>query len=265
MRGYYSLIQYCPDLSRLESVNVGVVLFCPEAKFIEARTAAGNDKPRRMFGDKNIDRERLNAAKSAMETRFRETADTFKDLADLQQFARTRANELLVTDPRSLKVSSPEQDLERLFKELVGGRSRSEPKIQAFPELDTLFDRLVQERRGERDYVIPIPMINRELKIPYAYQNGIFNLVKPQVFSSDEKRATDLAMKLAIEGDLIQRHTKKTKRPSKLIIVSRFETPSLRTEFRDNLVGLFREYNVEAVAPEGVPAFIQKVSQEAHS
>ena len=49
-RGYYSLIQYCPDLSRLEAVNVGVVLFCPEPRFIEARTSAGNDKPRRLFG-----------------------------------------------------------------------------------------------------------------------------------------------------------------------------------------------------------------------
>ncbi len=30
-RGYYCLIQYSPDPSRLEAANVGVVLFCPKS------------------------------------------------------------------------------------------------------------------------------------------------------------------------------------------------------------------------------------------
>ena len=33
-RGYYSLIQFCPEPSRAEAVNLGVLLFCPEAGFI---------------------------------------------------------------------------------------------------------------------------------------------------------------------------------------------------------------------------------------
>jgi len=36
-KGYYSIIQYCPDPSRLEAVNIGVALFCPELRFLRAR------------------------------------------------------------------------------------------------------------------------------------------------------------------------------------------------------------------------------------
>jgi hypothetical protein len=44
--GYYSLIQYCPDAAREEAANVGVVLFCPEVDYLEARTVSGNDRIR---------------------------------------------------------------------------------------------------------------------------------------------------------------------------------------------------------------------------
>ena len=36
-KGCYSLIQYCPDLGRLEAANVGVLLFCPEPHFLKAQ------------------------------------------------------------------------------------------------------------------------------------------------------------------------------------------------------------------------------------
>ena len=38
-KGYYCLIQYCPDLARLEAANIGVILFCPERGFIRAKIA----------------------------------------------------------------------------------------------------------------------------------------------------------------------------------------------------------------------------------
>jgi hypothetical protein len=30
VRGYYSILQFVPDLKRSEGANIGVVLFCPE-------------------------------------------------------------------------------------------------------------------------------------------------------------------------------------------------------------------------------------------
>ena len=46
-KGYYSLIQFYPNPSRLEAVNVGVVLFSPDAQFIAARMGRSNDRPAR--------------------------------------------------------------------------------------------------------------------------------------------------------------------------------------------------------------------------
>lgn len=45
-KGYYSLIQFCPDLSRHEMANVGVLLFVPDRKFISARTNTNNERVR---------------------------------------------------------------------------------------------------------------------------------------------------------------------------------------------------------------------------
>lgn len=68
-RGYYSLIQFCPDPSRLEAINVGVALFCPDSEFIGARTAAGNQRPAKLVGRDELNREALNSAKRAIERR----------------------------------------------------------------------------------------------------------------------------------------------------------------------------------------------------
>lgn len=40
-KGYYSLVQYCPDRSRMESANLGVVLFCPDLDFLDVKFCRG--------------------------------------------------------------------------------------------------------------------------------------------------------------------------------------------------------------------------------
>ena len=135
-KGYYSLIQYCPDPSRAEAATIGVVLFCPDRRFIEAKTAAGNDRIRRFFGAESLDRRRLNTQKRSLEDRIRLHADEFRTLGDLQVFIDTRANELVLTAPRSMKVLDPRRDLDNLFMELVGGRARKEKRQPVIPELD---------------------------------------------------------------------------------------------------------------------------------
>src|SRR5438046_2093048 len=115
VKGYYSLIQYCPDLSRLEAANVGVLLFCPEPHFIDARTASSNQRVRRFFGSDDRDWDRINEAKAAIEDRLKAEGEHFRTLEDLERFIGTRANEIQLTPPRPIKVFNPAQDLEALF------------------------------------------------------------------------------------------------------------------------------------------------------
>jgi len=50
MRGYYSIVQYCPDPSRLEAVNIGLALFCPECSFLKVRFGRRKTRVDQLFG-----------------------------------------------------------------------------------------------------------------------------------------------------------------------------------------------------------------------
>ena len=124
-RGYFSLIQFCPDPSRLEAANVGVVLLCPDLDFLEARTSSGNARVQRFFGRDAFHPTSLSMAKQAMVRRLAVEWEGIPTLAQFQHFVDTRANELKLTAPRPVKVFDPTKDLQRLFDELVADPPKS--------------------------------------------------------------------------------------------------------------------------------------------
>jgi len=263
-RGYYSLIQFCPDPSRAEAVNLGVLLFCPEAHFIAARTSAGNKAATKLVRREAIDFASLNAAKRAIERRLEIEREEFRTLEDLQRFVDTRANALRLTPPRPVKVFEPEQDLGKLFDELVGGRPSRRGARNRIPVLDTLFDRLQQEGRGRVDWTVTVPILDRELRVPYAFRNGQWNLVKPQTFAAFEARAVPVALRLAVEGDLLRRHGRDQDGEKRLVVVSSFEPSDDGREVEQRVRTILSEYQVTVVPVEEVPAFALRIEREAH-
>jgi hypothetical protein len=119
-KGYYSLVQYCPDSFRMEVANVGILLFCPDLRFLDVKLAEGNDRVRRFFGRGNFDPQHLNDAKHALENRLRMDRDAFRTLEELTRFIETRGNSLVFTLPRPTKVFDPTTELDDLFNKLVG-------------------------------------------------------------------------------------------------------------------------------------------------
>ncbi|MFN5907792.1 MAG: DUF3037 domain-containing protein [Planctomyces sp.] len=69
-KGYYSIVQYCPDLSRLEAANIGVLLFCPDSGFLKVLTSANNGRIIRFFGSAGHDWKRINTIKSGLQDRL---------------------------------------------------------------------------------------------------------------------------------------------------------------------------------------------------
>lgn len=106
VKTHYCVIQYCPDLTRLEAANVGVLLFCPEKHFLKARTVQGNQRIRRFFGSEGHDWSRIESFKAGFEERVSVEQGNISKLEDLEKFIATRANLIQVSDPRPMKVTN---------------------------------------------------------------------------------------------------------------------------------------------------------------
>src|SRR5260370_607690 len=97
--GYYSLIQYCPDAARLETVNVGLVVFNPSADYLGVRLAEDNDRIGRVFRGHQFRPWVLEAAKRALANRLQSSTYRPHTLEDFQHFIDSRGNELRLTSP----------------------------------------------------------------------------------------------------------------------------------------------------------------------
>lgn len=260
-KGYYSLIQFCPDASRLESINIGVILFCPEIGFLDAKTSSNTRRAEKLVGRGELAREALQQARYAIEQRLKVSRDSFKDIEALNKFVATRGNSLLVTIPRPIKVVEPARELLRLFDELVGGStSRAKKDKSLFPELEKLFNKLNEEGRAELDYHSRLPVLEQEFSVPFAYRNGDFNLVKPQSFNT---RASQKALDLAIRGDLIKKHGLDGEQNTQLVVVSRFDT-NCDSSLISHVDELLCDYGVKHVREGDIDGFVKRIESEAH-
>jgi hypothetical protein len=259
---YYSIIQFCPDRGRSEAANVGVLLFCPALAFVGAKTATGNERVSRFFGKNSFDPARLKLIKRAFEQRIRERFEWPEGLADLEHLIASRANDLQLTAARSMKTANPEADLDGLFRELVEERrsSRERALPVAFARLRTALRAPGLKERIAFNTKIEVPVLGRELAIPYAYQNGALNLVKPHAFRGAVESVTRQASELAVEGDLLRRHSDLM--PRQLIVIPAYMDES--REASESISELFAEYHVRVVAEEHVDDLVNEIAQTAH-
>ena len=222
-RGYYCLIQYCPDLSRLEAANIGVLLFCPDRLFLEARIAKDNRRIQHFFGSEGHDWSQINSFKIGFEDRLEVEHQNIQNLEDLQRFIELRANQIQITEPRPMRVRIPEEDLDQLFQELVGGLHRKQKSISFKRCIGDRFANAGLESKIAKGVPVHVPISNRDIEIPYGYQNGRFNLIQPVSFQSKEP-GNDIgkACRFAVEGHSLH----ETKHPRygdlQFVVVGRF-------------------------------------------
>lgn len=259
-KGYYCLIQFCPDPSRAEAVNIGVLLFCPERRFIDAKTSSDNKRIERFFLRGSFNPFEVNEAKRALKDRLEVERDRFRELADLNEFISTRANNIILTAPRVVRVENPESDLAQLFDELVGKVTPREPRIPTLPELDQTFNRLASARGVQLNQSFTVPVMQRTIRVPYAYQNGVLNLVRPEVFSADKGRAQQLASFLTVEGTFIAMGQK-----ARLIVVSAESDPAVARHAEEQVAPVFDAFDVKFVRRDQVADFAKSVEREVRA
>ena len=261
-RGYYCIIQYCPDLSRLEAANVGVLLFCPDRDFLEARTSRDNARIRHFFGDEGHDWVRINLYKLGIEDRLKIEKDQLRTLDDLQGFIARRANLIQITPPRPMKVSDPEKDLDQLFQDLVGGQARVNrgPNLKRF--LGQKFEKAGLDKKILTDIRVKVPISERQIEVPYGYQNGRFNLIQLAGFqATNPEQAKITACRYAVEGESLFENPDPRLGSLQLVLVGKFG--SQQSESRSGVERILKQHHVRLFAATEVDRLVDEIRRTA--
>lgn len=274
-RGFYSIVQYCPDRFRAEAVNVGLVLLCTDPHAVRVRMTGKHDRVRKLFAIDRPEAKNLKLSTESFASRIEKSVDDLRTSEDLVTFAASRANDLRLTEPRLAKLDNFDEDFERLFAQLVEQNSaillqrystailaKTSPAEVLPPKLGEVFFRLQRAQKIWHPGTITVPVYKRKLEIPYAYKNGVINLVKPHVFPATRRAETEAAT-LAINGDLIQKHPVDGEK-QRLIVVSTQETPKQTREIDEHVEPLFKEYGVRLIRPDEAEEFADEVERSAH-
>lgn len=238
-KGYYSLVQFSPDASRLEAVNIGILVYSSADGRLRVRIGRSNHRIRRFFGNQNWSF--VNRAKKAIENQL--TWQHFPSLDDLKGYISKRANEIQITSPRPMRINDIEKDVDQLFSTLVG-----EDILERRSRVNgNLTKRFVDA--GVNDLVcksvdVDIATLKKSIRVPYAYQNGRFNLISPVQFDPEsilQKTGTN-----ALEGKLIYGERHPAHGEMRLVVVANFDQSIDRStrgvverHFEDNHVKLY--------------------------
>ena len=262
--GFYSLVQYCPDRSRQEAANLGVVLLSPAHGFLGVKMGQGNDRIRRFFGEQAGDLQQINAMKKMLVRRLQED----KELLVPEQFEKFRvvlSNELQISKPRAIRVENPQAELAQLFSELVDIREHHEPVAPraAFQQLGEIFSEPRFKPLVQRDVRIHIPVLDKELEVPYSYQNGRLNLIQTHFFSQKtEAKMLQDAFKTAVQGNLLYKHPLPDKGACQLVVVAAFR--NVTQETRTRIQSVLNDHQIKFYAENRIDDLAKHILQTAH-
>jgi hypothetical protein len=258
VKGYYSVIQYCPDLGRFEAANVGVLLFCPEKQFLRALTSSSNSRIIRFFGSKGHDWARINTFKRGLEDRLQKESPTIKSIDDLQKFIALRANVMQIGPLNPIKVQDPEEDLRRLFEEIVGEPARPQRQQSLRHYVAEKLSAPGLEEKVAHDVRVAVPVLQQEVEIPFGFQNGRFNLITPVRFGAqDPEQSVARACKYAVEGNSIYDYSDPTWGSMQLVVLGQFRAKDEETPGRVRRV--FGDYRVRLIKMDELSILVDEI------
>ena len=262
-RGYYSIIQYCPDPSRLEAVNIGVALFCPEVRFLRARFGRRKTPVRQLFGKQDWDF--VDAQRVAIEARLGRHEEDFQTLEAFESFVAKRAGAFRLTPPRPVKVENPQHELQALFARLVGsqGESKRNAERRIAKELDDRFRVAGVEARLQSNVVVHPPTLPEPFKVPFAYRNGRLNLIEPVQFEGQNPSSVfNRASVCAVQGQFLSDYKDPEFGELGLIVVGKF-SPGQEEE-RKTAATIFAHHRVPMFTFDTLAPLIDEIRRHAH-
>ena len=170
-RAFYSVVQYCPDRFRAETINVGLLLYCEEPRFLRVRIIDNHRRLRRVFGISGKTLATVRLSEQNILHRINEKGEDIATLDDLKAYIAARANDFRLTEPRLAMVSDVEADFARLFAQLAADEATmalavASPAEVLPPKLDEVFYRLQQANKVWKPGEIIVPVYKTKLERP---------------------------------------------------------------------------------------------------
>ena len=262
-RGYYSIIQYCPDPSRLEAVNIGVALFCPDLKFLKVRFGRRRTGVRQLFGQQ--DWEFVEVQRAALESRLSRQDEEFNELKDLEGFVAKRASSFRMTPPRPVKVADPVSELNHLLRRLVGSHAElgQVAARSVSNELKSRFKAAGIEERLRSDVSVHPPFLPKPVKVPFAFQNGKLNLIEPIQFEGQSPSGVFHRASIhAVEGQFLAEYEDPKLGKLGLIVVGKFAPE--QEEERKFAMAVFERHDIPMHTFSTLETLIEEIRMLAH-
>lgn len=265
----FAILRYVHDPSTEEFINVGVVLYAPEAQFAGAMCRTNFERLSGMFPD--FDGRAFRSLMRFVQSSFRQINDDLRQpdmLRPLPSSVITLAHAVLPPSDTSFRWSEPaggiadypEGALQKIFARMVsnydepreeGGRSDADVRShveQAFQQRGV--------RRFMQTKIIEAP--NEQWPFPLAYKNGVWNCVdgisfdlsQPESIRNKARRWLGLAVALskspeAFKLNLIVAEPSQPDRSQQKALKQAFgllnEMPSKHRLIREKEVGEFSE------------------------
>lgn len=265
-RAFYSLVQYCPDLARLEAANVGVVLFCTEPSYLGVKLSKNHKRISQMFGRGHRDLKRLAAFESGLEDKLTSGRSDLYSLEQLNQLASMQVNTLRMTQFSPCRISDrPAEGLNQLYQDLVEPKSPQEflaPQESLTRTLEARFAAPEIDVRIRRKVKVRIPFLGREEEIPYAYQNGRLNLIAPVTFPKSQSVLEERAAKYALQGESVYESTDPQLGQMQMLVVGQFETTTF--DGQGTVRRILEDHRVRLFTREDLPALIDEIRIHGH-
>ena len=184
--GYYSLIQYCPDPAKLEAASVGVALFDPASRQFDFKTA-GVRRVHTFFGRSQIGSDQFADLMSSFSVRLKRVGASFVTPDDIEEFAGTLAGEIVMSPPRPVAIDVFDTRLADLATKLIDWHKRlvtDGDSRSARSRLTSEFRKPSYRKLVQENVRVTLPSFDQNLVMPYGYQNGRYNFIKPVNFAT---------------------------------------------------------------------------------